>query len=180
MNLQKSCLAAALAVMCGSYAHAGSMLSYTFDISGLDSTVGYSDAFFTELHDFGIAGTIVGADIDVNYESFAPSWRTDAIISLDATGSFYDFAPLDYGAPRSPGLFAYADSVPLSIPSDGNVAITLWESVDDTLNDSTFDPDATYGDGSSVTVYFDPIPEPTTYALLVAGVVGIAVLRRRG
>lgn len=154
---------------------------YTFDISGLETNLGFAGAFPTLIHDFGIAGTITRVDFDVNYESFAPSWRSEVAIAIDTIDDFSidgDIFLDEFGAPNSAGFFAASGFVTASsFSSDGLIFLTLWE----TFNDGSVNPDALFGANSTVTVTFAAIPEPSSIVLVGLGVLGVggAALRRR-
>jgi hypothetical protein len=151
------------------------VVTHTFDISGLASDLAFGGAFPTLTHDFGVPGTVVGVAWDVNYESFSPSWISEAQIAIDSNDDLSldgDIDPSAYGAGDVPGLFAYSGSIPANtVSSDGLVFLTLWESFTDGVT-----PDALYGSNSTVTVSF-LVPAPGAAALLGLG--GLVAIRRR-
>jgi len=150
---------------------------YTFDISGLGSEGGFGAEFPTLTHNFGSAGTVVNVSWDVNFESFSPSWNSEAQIAIDTTDDASldgDIDPSLYGAGNNSGFFAYSGSISAnSVSSDGLVFLTLWES----FEDGTPNPDALYGANSTVTVEFTRVPAPGALALLGLG--GAGMIRRR-
>jgi len=168
--------AAAVAALTFAAGASAETLTHTFDLSGLTSNGSFFDQFPSIQHNFGIAGEVVLVDFDVNFEAHDPSWQSEAIIwidgSIDGLGDFASVFSGDYGAPDEPGFFSYSDVVPVSIDSDGMVSITLSEAFDDDI-----DPDATYGQGSTLTVHYNTVPTPGALALLGAG--GLVALRRR-
>jgi hypothetical protein len=177
-RLRSFAFGAALVALLGSVASAD---MYTFDLSGLSTDAGFVDSFPTLTHDFGSAGTVVEVSFDVNYESFDPSWLSEMIISVDTDDDLSLDGDIDmffYGAPDNPGTFSASDTISAaSFSSNGLVYLTIWEF----FADSGVSPDATFGAGSTVTVTFTPVPEPSGLALLGIGVVGtLAVARRRG
>jgi hypothetical protein len=159
--------------------------SYTFDISGLTTNAGFGPSFPTLTYDFGVEGTVIGVEFDVNFESFDPSWQSEVQIAIDTDDDLSFDADLDmlaFGAPDSPGDFAASGAIAANtFSSNGLVYLTLYES----FNDGSVDPDALFGSGSLVTVLFTPtavpIPEPSSMALCILGLAGgLAVgIRRR-
>ncbi len=172
----KHFFAAAAALTLAASAQAG-VISHTFQLGGLTSGSSFFATFPSIQHNFGVAGEVVSVEFDLTFTSHDPSWRSEAIVFVDGDadglGDFEAWISGDYGAPDSPGVFSYADAFPVSIISDGVVSITLAESFDD----NTVNPDATYAQGSFVTVYFNPVPAPGAMALL--GGAGLIALRRR-
>lgn len=168
-------IGAVLAAAAG--AQAG-VLTHTFDLSGLTAnSTSFFGSFPTLQHNFGVAGEIVFVDLDLNFTSHDPSWRSEEVVFLDGAfdglGDFIAWSAEDYGAPDSPGAFQYDDSFATSVVSDGVVSVTLTESFDD----GSVNPDRTYGAGSFITVHFAPVPAPGALALLGLG--GAMVARRR-
>ncbi|MDX9911647.1 MAG: hypothetical protein RBS39_07445 [Phycisphaerales bacterium] len=151
-------------------------LFHTFDMTGLVSEGGFGTNFPTLTHDFGVAGVVVAVEWDVSYESFDPSWNSEAQIAIDTNddASFdADIDPSLFGAPDSSGVFAYFGSIGANtISSDGLVFLTTYESFDD----ASSTPDALYRQGF-VRVTYRAVPAPG--ALAAFGAMGLVVTRRR-
>lgn len=171
------CLAAAAAALVLAAGANAEELTHTFDLSGLTSNGSFFEVFPSIQHNFGVPGEVTLVEFDVNYESHDPSWQSETIMwvdgSADGLGDYDLFVAGDYGAPDEPGFFSYSDSAVVSIQSlDGWVSITLSEAYDDDI-----DPDATYGEGSYLTVHYTSVPAPGALALLGLG--GAFAGRRR-
>jgi hypothetical protein len=161
-----------------SAANAQFIMTHTFDISGLVVDGGFGANFPGFTHDFGSAGTVIGVDIDVSYETNPGniSWISEANFAVDTTDDASldgDIAAADFGgAIDAPGAFAFTAGIGAnSLSSDGLVFLTVYDS----FNDAGFDFTVLQG---SVTVTFDAVvPAPASAGLLGLG--GLVAARRR-
>jgi hypothetical protein len=155
------------------------LLMHTFDISGLEVSPGFGANFPTFTHDFGIAGTVVLVDFAAIGEAVGGSWVSDIQLAIDTDDDLTFDADVglgDFGGPDSPATFDLSGSLPsASESSNGLVYLTVY----DTFNDNGTGLEANILQGF-VTVSYQPVPEPSTIALLAGGLIaGVAVWRRR-
>ncbi|MDO9091334.1 MAG: PEP-CTERM sorting domain-containing protein [Rubrivivax sp.] len=106
-----------------------------------------------------------------SYMDWAPSL-------VDAGGSFGPGAGSWGGAEGGEGPFGPGGSF---VVSDGQVWVTVYEGFDDPFGDGGATIDATITAGL-LTIMYQPIPEPATYAMMALGLfaVGAAARRRKG
>lgn len=153
------------------------IVSYTFDISGLASEGSFGDNFPTLTHNFGSAGTVIDVSFEVNATMTSPSWSSELQIAIDTTDDASFDGDIDMsawgGVDNSAPFAGFGTLAASSVSSDGLVFLTLYES----FNDGVPNPDAVYGNGSTVTVRYQLVPAPGAAALLGLG--GFAAFRRR-
>lgn len=143
---------------------------------------------FNEVLSFGLVGTvpavgfqITGISWDLNIRTDIGSYYSDANIrfyNTDETDSF-TFAPgtgFDDGGTMNfvGSIDLVASGVDFATNADSILNIEFFESIDDAAELA----DATYVNGSTLTIHFKPIPAPGTLAMLGLGGL-VAVPRRR-
>lgn len=170
----------ALAVACAMSAgatQAASILTTTFDLTGVAVDLGFGDNFLvtTEVFDFGVPGTVIGVDFEVAGESF--DWTSEVAFGIDTdldTTFDADIVLGDFGAPdAAEASFFYSGSVAASSPSDGLVLFTPFDLVEFVAG-----PEAVISSGF-ITVTYEAVPEPSAGLLLLLGSVGGWFYRRR-
>ncbi|MDI9637290.1 PEP-CTERM sorting domain-containing protein [Geitlerinema splendidum] len=165
----------------------------TLDLSGAASWDGYGDpsnnVFFMNI---GANSTVTGVEWNIDLRTVGASWLQEAIIDFDnSTSSSSDWFALNpgFGLANSGNqvfnsggmiLLANADDQVLftnggnlTVGNDGLLKVELFETFDDVADAI----DANYGQGSYVTIQYEPIPEPATMAVLGLG--AAALLRRK-
>jgi uncharacterized protein (TIGR03382 family) len=128
---------------------------------------------------------IVGAEyIDLEYESFDPSWRSELVLSLNDSLVAPDFwDTLIAGAPDSSGIFGpvsasfanpgLSGSGPFSL-STGDLFVTVYED----YADIAVDPDAVIRTGT-LRIHYEAAAVPVPPSLALFGLGLVALYRRR-
>lgn len=151
------------------------------DISGWTAIGGYAAGNSNQSFNLGAGTTIDNAEYDVNWTSPSPSWRSELVLSLNDTinftNGFWDAIPSiddSSGAGSGAGPFGSAPGGngigPFTL-STGELYVEIYDSFDDAGTDQIMGP------GSTITVYYTPVPAPGAMALL--GLAGFAARRRR-
>lgn len=138
----------------------------------------------------GAASTVTGFEfIGLRFTAGADSWLQDLVLSLtvpgvnQSTSPFMDLAP---AAAATAGVFGPANGswaapgtgfsfgAPFALPS-GQLLVTAYSSFL-ALGGETISLTV---DAGTLRVIFQPIPEPSTYALMALGLVGLGLWARR-
>lgn len=116
------------------------------------------------------------------------SEMTLSVNNLDGT-SYMDWAPslVDAGGTFGPGAGAWGGAEGGEGPfgpggsfvvSDGQVWVTVYEGFDDPFGDGGATVDATIASGL-LTIMYQPVPEPGTYAMMALGLFAVGAAARR-
>ncbi len=175
-------------------AHAGPILTdFVFDVTGILSfdTIGDSDNEVRTL-DIGANGRVVGIGWDVTLVADSPSYHSHMSVALGNSALGYALTLFPGFSSNSSGTATF-DSVSaglgvvfdlttigfaFNILSDGVLRLEFFESVDNY-------PDGRDGEWQSGTLRIrvetasTEVPEPSTYALLVMGLVTLTLLARQ-
>lgn len=129
----------------------------------------------------GASATISSVSYNVTLEANGPSWLSEMGVAVtDSTQTvgmqlFPGFGENVAGVKRSTGLLnSPADGLGFSVGQDGMLRLEFFESASDGLM-----PDGVWRQGSLSFEFTPAVPEPSTYALMLLGVGGIALMRRR-
>lgn len=193
MKLKSTVLAVALAAAAQLPVHAGTLV---IDLDGWEAFGDFGDpsntgAFFT----LPEGSTVTGFDYaGLVFTAFPPSWREELVLSINNyTGApevveeFMDWAPSSEPSAGAAGPLngswrgAAGDEGPFGSGGKFTVgfgANNLWVTVYDAIPDQV-SPNLSIGAGVLTIQYTNPIPEPSTYALLALGLVGVGVAVRR-
>lgn len=180
--MNKTCIMTAAAV----FGIAGAAVAFdtvVVDISGLDSNELQGDALNVIIDVVGFNVGDIITDIEYTIVDLTPigaSWSVESVYSLTDGGNFV----LD----NSGGAFTYDGTANNSDPYTGAGVHDIDDYVmtTDTLtielhewdfNDNAGSADATYGEGSFLTINYTAVPAPGALALL--GIGGLAGLGRR-
>ena len=183
------CTWAAATTLLGFFGAAQAIVATSFvdiDLSGWQATAAFGEAGNSELTlQLGTGLQITGYDyLDLRFTSQGASFRSEFTLSInDSTATGYmDWAPSDQLSPGSvgpvSGAWGSAQGAGIGAPfalndNQGTLWVTVYEGLDD---DGV---DAVVGAGT-LRVYFVPVvPEPSTYALMAVGLLGVAAATRR-
>lgn len=138
----------------------------------------------------GAASTVTGFEfIGLRFTAGADSWLQDLVLSLTVPGVNQSTAPFMDLAPSpaaNPGVFGpqsgswaapgtgFSFGAPFAVP-DGQLLVTAYSSFL-ALGGETISLTVNAG---TLRVIFQPIPEPSTYALMALGLLGLGVWVRR-
>lgn len=169
----------------------GSMVkadSLVIDVSGWEAWDYYGDPNNSvSLFDIGAGSAVTGFDYDLTFEAFSVSYRSELVLLVENSSSsgYLHWRPSpddspgifsgsgSWGAP--PGSFGpFGAGGPYATEGDGILRVAVFDAFPDGIG-----PDAQIASGSTITVYFEPVPEPATWCLLVAGAMGFFLIRRR-
>jgi hypothetical protein len=179
--MNKTCILTAAAV----FGIAGAAMAFdtvVVDLSGLNSNGFQGDPTneIIELAGFNVGDIITDIEYTINLTPVSPSWSVESVYSLTDGGNFV----LD----NSSGAFVFDGSANNSDPYSGAGVHDIDDYVMTTdtltieLHEWDFDDiaggaDATYGEGSFLTINYTAVPAPGALALL--GIGGLAGLGRR-
>lgn len=161
-----------------------STVVHNFDVTGIDSNDGNgspNNEVFTL--DVGANSWVTGIGWDVSIYAYDPSWLSDMQVAFeDSTQSSGVFLTVGVGD-DFPGEESYSsggivDLVGLGlnfqVGADGKLRLEFFEAYDDFPDDW----DGIWKSGA-LSIQVTPIPEPGTYALMMLGLAGVAVVARR-
>jgi len=158
-----------------------------FDISGVTSWDELGSAFnFVGFAPLGANSRIVGIGWDVNLTTTGFSWLSEAVMlfsnldqsaGVNLTVGFGDSFSGSAGYSSGGIVDLVALDLDFALGADGNLRVEFFESFDDNFAGI----DATYDGPSTIFIRWIPVPEPATWAMMIAGfgMVGAATRRRR-
>ena len=189
--LKGAAWAAALAVSPMMATSAGAAVT-VFDVTGIFSNESFgsplNEVFFLNI---GANSEVIGLGWDVLLFADSPSWLSEPVVSFGSSSNLA-FVNLTVGVGdnfpgtqsySSIGLIDLVDSgLSFTVDADGLLRLEFWES----FNDFPDDWDAIWESGT-ISIEYAPvgsgglIPEPGTWAMLIAGLglVGASMRRRR-
>lgn len=175
---------ALFANMPGRVATNGPVVQHNFDVSGIFSVDELGDADNeVRLLDVGSMGRVIGIGWDVTVFADSPSWLSEIAVGFGS--SSFGFVNLTVGVGDDmPGTVAYSSGgvvdlvgigLDFAVNADGKLRMEFFEHFDDYPDDW----DGRWLQGTLSIQVEGVVPEPSTYALMALGLLGVAAVARR-
>ena len=189
MSTKKLLMGAAAVALLAATGMSASAASKDVNLSGWKADGDFEDAQNTsELIDLGAGSTVTGFEyIDLVFTTSGDSWWSELVLSVnnDTSTAWLDWMPSieDVSGTLGPitgsygGLSGaegpYGSTGPFVV-SSGNAWVTTYLSFSDP-------PSGIDIESGTLRIFYQPVPEPTTYAMLALGLLAVgAAARRRG
>lgn len=158
-------------------------LSVDIDLTGWESHGSFSNPNNSSAWvDVGAGSQVLGfAYLDLVFTTYNGSWMSEFVLSVENDGGwangYFDLSPSDLGAagtfgPASAAWSEFSDFGGPFTTDTGMIKVLVWETFDDAGLDALVE-------GGTLRIFYQPIPEPSTYGLMALGLTGLACWVRR-